>query len=227
MYIVFEGIVGSGKTTQIHRLQEYLSEDYPNRKIIVTREPGGDLVADEIRRIAQNVGFDGELDPTCEAYLYAASRSQTLRTVVVPALMEGGIVISDRSYLSSLAFQGEARGLPFEVIRSINEVATSIVTPDLVIFFDVDIENGLSRVKISDPARGEEDKFEAYDIEFFRRVQEGYDKALVLPELEGRVERIDANRGIDEVFEDLKQVVEGRIFRESKPERVEYKFYGF
>lgn len=105
MYIVFEGMVGSGKSTQSKKLFEYLQVKYPERKIIHVREPGSTIIAQEIRLLAQSRVFEEEMDPICEAYLYAASRAQSLRHMVKPTLDAGGIVIADRSFISSLAYQ--------------------------------------------------------------------------------------------------------------------------
>lgn len=123
MYIVFEGMVGSGKSTQSKKLFEYLQEKYPDRKIIHVREPGSTIIAQEIRLLAQSRVFEEEMDPICEAYLYAASRAQSLRHLVRPTLEAGGIVIADRSFISSLAYQGEARGLGLDRIMEINQHA--------------------------------------------------------------------------------------------------------
>lgn len=123
MYIVFEGIVGSGKSTQSKKLFEYLKEKYPDRNVIQVREPGSTIIAQEIRLLAQSRVFEEEMDSICEAYLYAASRAQSLRHLVRPTLDAGGIVVADRSFISSLAYQGEARGLGLDRIMEINQHA--------------------------------------------------------------------------------------------------------
>jgi dTMP kinase len=108
MYIVFEGIVGSGKTTQVRRLVEYLQ--ISGKEIIHVREPGSTPIAEDIRHLAQGKEWEGEsMHPLTNAYLYTAARSQTLHTIVKPALDAGQIVISDRCFLSSCAYQGEAQ----------------------------------------------------------------------------------------------------------------------
>lgn len=123
MYIVFEGIVGSGKSTQSKKLFEYLKEKYPDRNVIQVREPGSTIIAQEIRLLAQSRVFEEEMDSICEAYLYAASRAQSLRHLVRPTLESGGIVVADRSFISSLAYQGEARGIGLDRIMEINHYA--------------------------------------------------------------------------------------------------------
>ena len=104
-YIVFEGIVGTGKTTQSKKLYQYFKKQYPRKKIIWTYEPGDSEIANEIRKIVQGTNFNEKMDSICEAYLYASSRAQTLRTIIKPVLEKNGIVIADRSFITSLAFQ--------------------------------------------------------------------------------------------------------------------------
>lgn len=123
MYIVFEGIVGSGKTTQSKKLVEFLRNKYPDREVLHVREPGGTPIAEDIRTLAQAKEWDEPMHPVCNAYLYAAARAQSLHTVVEPALKQGKIVVADRSFVTSLAYQGEAQGLGFEKVLAINEEA--------------------------------------------------------------------------------------------------------
>ena len=169
MYIVFEGIVGSGKTTQVKKLVEYLrvipfvkggrgdfvSEKNPQspydssftkelRNVIHVREPGSTEIAEDIRYLAQWKTWDSEtMHPLTNAYLYAAARSQTLHTIVAPALERWDIVISDRSFLSSCAIQGEAQGVGMDRILKINEQALDWVLPDIIIYLDIDIDLAL------------------------------------------------------------------------------------
>ncbi|MEM3374284.1 MAG: dTMP kinase [Candidatus Woesearchaeota archaeon] len=195
-YIVFEGIVGCGKSTQARLLFSFLNEKYPN-SVLLTKEPGGSEVADSIRKIAQGTSFNEEMNPYTEAYLYAASRAQTLRNVVLPNLNQGKIVISDRSFLSSLAFQGYGRNLGFENVLLINKVAVSVM-PGLVIYLDVPPEIAVKR---ANDKKG--DKFESMNLEFHNRVLKGYEeifKRNLVPYV-----KIDGNRKIEQVFEDVKK----------------------
>jgi dTMP kinase len=106
MYIVFEGIVGSGKSTQSKKLVEFLRQNHPEKEIIHVREPGSTPIAEDIRTLAQGKEWENEsMHPLTNAYLYAAARAQTLHTIVKPALEKGNIVVSDRSFLSSCAYQ--------------------------------------------------------------------------------------------------------------------------
>ncbi len=102
---------------------EYLRAKYPNREVIHVREPGGTPIAEDIRTLAQAKEWDEPMHPVCNAYLYAAARAQSLHMVVEPALKQGKIVVADRSFVTSLAYQGEAQGLGFETVLAINAEA--------------------------------------------------------------------------------------------------------
>ena len=206
MYIVFEGMVGSGKTTQSKKLFEYLQEKYPERKIIQAREPGSTIIAQEIRLLAQSRVFEEEMDPVCEAYLYAASRAQSLRHLVRPTLEAGGVVISDRSFISSLAYQGEARGLWFDRVLEINKQAVEWIIPDIVIHIYGDIAHSLARTF---DATG--DKFERMGIDFFEKIDKGYNKAGKLPLLINAWKDIDGRGTIEEVFERIREYIDTKM----------------
>ncbi|MFH1565806.1 MAG: dTMP kinase [bacterium] len=169
MYIVFEGVVGTGKTTQSQRLAEWLQKLFPERPVVWTREPGGTEIAQAIRKLVQATPFEEEMDPICEAYLYAASRAQAISKIIKPCLKRGGIVVSDRSFITSLAYQGYARCAGIGNIWKINRQALSGIFPNMVIFLDLDVETALSR---SFDVSG--DKWEKQGVAFFRKVREGY-----------------------------------------------------
>ena len=193
IFITLEGGEGSGKTTMINRLSEYLKER--NIPYLVTREPGGIDIAEKIRSIILNPEHTA-MDARTEALLYAAARRQHLVEKVIPALEEGLIVICDRFVDSSLAYQGYARGIGVEDIRSINLFATEDIIPDVTIYFDVDPEIGLARI-----AANQEREINRLDLEnrlFHDKVREGYLK-LVESEPE-RIKVIDASLSPDEVF---------------------------
>lgn len=191
VYIVFEGIVGCGKTTQSKLLLEYLQTKFPDRKVVWTREPGGSEVADAIRKVVQGTPFDEHMDPVCEAYLYAASRAQTLRSIVMPALNEGSIVISDRSFMTSISFQGSARGLGAEFVKKVNAAAVNVL-PHIVLFIDVSPKVGLTRT-FDDGG----DKFEKEGAAFFDKARKGY---LALEKDYAKIFKvIDGNGSIEEV----------------------------
>lgn len=172
LYIVFEGLPKCGKSTQANLLFKELTQRFPQREIILTKEPGGSEIADAIRTLVQGTPFGEPMTPECEAYLYAASRAQTLRTVVRPIVKEGGIVLSDRSVLSSKAIQGGARGLGARTIDEINRVALHDSHADKVFFLDTDPKACYARAKVQYDGS---DKFEAMDLKFFEAIWDGYD----------------------------------------------------
>jgi len=171
VYIVFEGLQKCGKSTQVKLLAEYLAEKFPERRVVVTREPGGTPLAEAIRKIAQGLTHAQEMDPVCEAYLYAAARAQSLRVIVGPALEQGAIVLADRSKYSSEAIQGVARGLGVETVRDVNRVAVRGFRPDKVYFIDTPPEICEKRAR---DGLDIGDKFETMRLEFFRAIREGY-----------------------------------------------------
>ncbi|MDO8488148.1 MAG: dTMP kinase, partial [bacterium] len=172
-YVVFEGVVGSGKSVQSQLLVAKLQQKFPDRMVVWTREPGGSEIAGEIRRVVQGMMFAEDMDPICEQYLYAASRAQTLRSIVRPVLDRGGIVVADRSFFTSLAFQGYGRGLGIQKVLDINHIAIENLWPDLVVYVDMDLKTALTR---TNDKRG--DKFEAMDEKFFKKVQRGYKEVV-------------------------------------------------
>jgi dTMP kinase len=197
MYIVFEGIVGSGKSTQSKKLVEFLIQKYWVWKVIHVREPGSTTIAEEIRYLAQGKIWDNEdMHPLTNAYLYAAARAQTLHTIVYPALDAGSIVVSDRSFLSSCAYQWEAQWLWVDTILWINKNVIAERLPDAVFYMDVDVETSLSRTF---DAAG--DKWETMGKEFFESIVRGYDMCEKLDIMKNRFIRVDAKGTQEEVFE--------------------------
>lgn len=201
-YIVFEGVVGTGKTTQSKLLAGYLRERFPDREIVWTREPGGSEIAEAIRTVVQGTPFTESMNPISEAYLFAAARAQSLRTAVLPVLERGGIVISDRSFLSSLAFQGGGRGLGSDLVLKINTIAIEGSIPDAVIFLDMPVSQGVARAH---DARG--DKFESLPLDFAERCADGYRAMANFDFLRGRWQTVNATKSIDEVFADILKAV--------------------
>lgn len=206
MYIVFEGVVGSGKSTQAKLLADYLEYLFPNREVIITREPGGSEIAEAIRTIVQATQFAEQMDSVCTAYLYAASRAQTLRHIVKPNLIEGKIVIADRSIVSSLAIQGYALGVGLQRVLRINAEAVGELWPDLVIYLHLPLEQCLARIYDSGG-----DKYETYGADFHSKVSEGYMLASQLPVLQSRWVTINACGTADEVFIRVKEAVLNHI----------------
>jgi dTMP kinase len=202
MYIVFEGIVGTGKSTQSKKLVTYFQEQYPDREIVHVREPGSTIIAEAIRKLAQGTEFAEAMDPICEAYLYAAARAQLLHTIIKPAKDRGAIVIADRSVVSSLAYQWFARGVWIDKVRDINRQAIITCIPDIIFYLESSVEHAVERTF---DAAG--DKFETMGKEFFEKVVAWYHKASWLPALKNARKRIDAFGSIEEIFERILQYV--------------------
>ena len=166
-FITFEGCEGSGKSTQLKLLAEYLNERGVD--FILTREPGGSAISEQIRTIILN-GKNTEMCDECEALLYAAARAQHLKETVAPALNQGKLVICDRYVHSSLAYQGYARGLGVDYINKINDFAISNFKPDLTVFLDIAPADAFHRKHGADP----DDRIEQLGLEFHTKVYQGY-----------------------------------------------------
>jgi dTMP kinase len=202
MYIVFEWIVGTGKSTQSKLLVRHFQELYPDKEVLHVREPWSTVIAEAIRNLAQATEFSEIMHPICEAYLYASARAQLLHSLIRPALDRGAIVISDRSVISSLAYQWFARWVWIEKVRDINRQAIITCLPDYIFYLESNIEHAIERTFDADG-----DKFERMGKEFFEKVVEWYHVASSLPALKkGRVQ-IDAHGSIDEVFERIKKSI--------------------
>lgn len=170
-FITFEGCEGSGKSTQLKLLSEYLTS--VGADFILTREPGGSGISEDIRKIILS-GKNTAMCDECEALLYAAARIQHLREVIAPALEAGKLVVCDRYVYSSLAYQGYARGLGEKFIEEINAVALSDYPPDMTVFLDISPVEAFKRKHGAD----ENDRIEQMGLAFHEKVYEGY-KSLV------------------------------------------------
>ena len=170
-FVTFEGCEGSGKSTQLRLLSEYL--DKTGTPYILTREPGGSPIAEQIRKIILD-GKNTDMCDECEAQLYAAARIQHLKDRVIPALESGKLVICDRYVDSSLAYQGAARGLGTDYIESINSLAINKYPPDLTVFLDIPPDKAFIRKHGAD----ENDRMEKQGLNFHMRVYGGYKKLL-------------------------------------------------
>ena len=171
LFITFEGIEGCGKTTQAKLLAEELRiQDY---KVLFTREPGGPRISEKIRDILLNKEFT-EMHRLTEIFLYMASRSQHTMEWILTALKKGIIVICDRYYDSTYAYQGAAREISYKDIDFINKIATGGLKPDITFVLDLPVEIGLARVqKDVDPSKGI-DRLESENINFHKKVREGF-----------------------------------------------------
>ncbi len=197
MFITFEGIDGSGKTTQLRRVAETMPD------ALTTKEPGGTPTADRIRAVL--LDQTSKLDPIAEVFLFAASRHQHVVEVIRPALEAGRTVLCDRYTDSTLAFQGFGRLIDLDKLRALNDWATGSLRPDLTLLFDIDEETGVRRAR---GRGGNELRFEAEDLRFYRRIREGY-LALAVAEPK-RFAVIDAHGSEDEVFARVEAVLRER-----------------
>jgi len=173
LFITFEGIEGSGKSTQIALFAKYLTSN--GMRIALTREPGGTLIGDQVRKILLDPA-NNMLDPTAELLLYAASRAQHLHEIILPRMAEGTTVLCDRFSDATLAYQGYGRGLDCEMIRSLDRIVTTGMRPDLTLLFDIDSRLGVARARGRNTSRGleAEARFENEEIVFHERVRQGY-----------------------------------------------------
>ena len=195
MFITFEGIEGSGKTTQLRRLAAGWSAQ--GRKVTVTKEPGGTPVADRIRSILLDSAH--AMDPVAEVFLFAASRRQNVMELIRPAMDRGEDVLCDRFTDATLAYQGFGRLLPLDQLHTLNDWATGGLRPDLTLLFDLPEEVGVSRARSrNEGATNDEGRFEAEDLRFHRRVREGY-LALALAE-PARFAVLDASGTENDVY---------------------------
>lgn len=196
LFITFEGGDGSGKTTQINLLKDYLKSK--NIEAITVREPGGVSISEKIRcLILDNQNTD--MDKITEMLLYAAARAQLVSQVILPALNQGRAVICDRFVDSSYVYQGFARGLGIDVVQNVNNIATQKLVPDITFFMDIDPTTAMNR-RLS---CGNPDRLESEGVSFQEKVYEGYiELSKMFP---NRIKTINASLGIEEIFSDIKK----------------------
>jgi len=207
VFITFEGMDGSGKTTQMRRLAARLRES--GRTVLETAEPGGTPIGAQIRRILLD-SANQELSATAEVLLYFASRAQNVDQWIVPALSRGEIVLADRFTDSSLVYQGCARGLGTEKVMALDRVACRGLKPDLTLLVDIDAETSLARARARNAAElTSETRMEEQSLEFHRRVWEAY-HALAAREPE-RVKMVDGRAGMDEIEREIWRVVSAYV----------------
>ena len=198
MLIVFEGPEGAGKSTQLRLLADWLGQR--GRDVVAVREPGGTVIGDEIRRLLLDPA--SEMVPRTEALLFMASRAQLVEKEIRPSLDRGAIVLVDRFFLSTYAYQGDGRGLAEEDLRSANRMATNGLVPDHTLLLTVPPEEGLSRAG----QRGGHDRIERAELSFHERVARAFDRFSTAewqrphPEC-GAIEIVDASGSESEVFD--------------------------
>lgn len=202
-FLTFEGPEGSGKSTMNEKIAQALQEK--GYDVVITREPGGIDIAEQIRKVILDVD-NTKMDKRTEALLYAAARRQHLVEKVIPALAEGKIVLCDRFVHSSLAYQGVARGIGVEEVMQINEFAIEGYMPDAVLYFDIEPALGLER--IAQNSEREINRLDKEALSFHKMVRSAYldmqkkDKNMVL---------IDASQSIENVFAQTMHVIENLL----------------
>ncbi|MCI0468593.1 MAG: dTMP kinase [Nitrospirae bacterium] len=199
VFISFEGIEGSGKTTQARLLYDWLSSR--GCKVVLTHEPGGTPIGKKIREVILHEGH-GEMSFITELLLYNADRAQHLTEKILPMLMEGRIVITDRFSDSTIAYQCYGRGIDISLIRAIDSIASGGLKPHMTILFDLDVKTGLMRNRKINKV----DRLELQDIEFHERVRKGYlELAAAEPE---RIKVVDASMPAEDIREKVIGIIE-------------------
>lgn len=204
-FITFEGSEGCGKSTQIRHLREVLQRR--GLEVVLTREPGGTVVGEKIRDLLQYDSEAAGLTAESELLLFAASRAQLVRELILPALEAGKWVLADRFSDSTTVYQGVGRGLDPDAVRTINQFAIGSALPDLTFLLDLDAATGHARAVGA--SGGKEDRIESQPLAFFEAVRHGY-LALANAEPE-RIAVIDASFGIGEVAAAIAALLESRF----------------
>jgi len=192
LFITFEGPDGSGKTTQVNMLKDYLENK--GFEVILTREPGGTELGEDIRKILLDLKHK-DMDEKAEMLLYAAARAQHVSKLINPALIQGKIVLCDRFVDSSYAYQGYGRGLGISLVEQVNDIALSGTYPDLTIFLNLEPQTGLIR---SASSKGHHDRLESENIQFHMQVREGF--LRVRDKNQKRFKEIDARDSVEQIF---------------------------
>lgn len=202
-FIVFEGVEGCGKTTQLQKLQQWLQADsrFQHRSVLVTRQPGGTELGLQLRRLLLEPRLGEPIQDRAELFLYAADRAQHVEGFLKPQLAAGTLILCDRYTDSTIAYQGYGRGLDLTVIEQLNHLATGGLESDLTLWLDVDVEIGLARTK----RRGVADRIEQANLDFHRQVQQGYTElAKAFPH---RIVRIDAEPNPEQVAQQIQTIL--------------------
>ena len=206
MFITFEGGEGAGKSTAIKKIVEKLQAE--GKEIVLTREPGGTPIGEEIRSIIldkKNI----DMDVRTEALLYAASRRQHIVQKIIPSLKQGKVVLCDRFLDSSLAYQGYARGIGIQKVYEMNLFATEGIEPDLTLFFDLDPEEGLRRIAAN--SQREVNRLDVEKLSFHQKVREGF--LSLSKKFPHRFVVVDASEKPDKVFASAYKEIENILKR--------------
>lgn len=199
-FITFEGSDGCGKTTQSVLLIKKLKN--MGYDVVHTREPGGTVVAEVLRKILLNP--ESKISPLTELLLYESCRAQHTEEIITPALQSGKIVICERYADATVAYQGFGRGLDIKMIMNLNKIATNNLVPDLTVYFDSDIRKGLARAQL----RGK-DRLEKENLLFHKRVRDGY--IWLVKKFPKRFIKIDANASVKKISKGILNIVVKKI----------------
>lgn len=203
MFITLEGPEGSGKSCQIPPLADFLRQK--GFEVLTTREPGGTAIGDQVRQVIMNMK-NTEMSPRTEILLFCSARAQLVEQVIRPALARGVVVVSDRYADSTLAYQGYGHHMDLSILRQILDFATGGLKPDLTLLLDVDVEEGLRRRRCSG---GEWNRMDAYEVEFHKRVRNGYHELAAADPRRWKL--VDANANREMVQSSIRQVVEQNL----------------
>lgn len=198
LFISFEGIEGTGKSTQVSMLAEYLRQK--GRRVVRTMEPGGTEISMKIRELLLSLDSRG-MDQLTELLLYNAARVQHIQEVIAPALSRGDIVITDRFSDSTIAYQGFARGIDLQLIDSLDKIATNKLRPAITLLLDVDVKTGLARNR----ALSKNDRLECEDISFHEKVRTGF--IQIAAREPNRVKIVDASESLEGVHRKVVTIV--------------------
>lgn len=204
IFVTLEGPDGSGKSSVVKLMEEYLREK--KVEYIVTREPGGIDIAEEIRKVILDKK-NTNMDMRTEALLYAAARRQHIVEKIIPALKEGKVVLCDRFIDSSLAYQGYGRGIGIDEVKKINEFAIEGHMPDITIYLDIEPEVGLMR--IAKNKNREVNRLDLENIDFHKKVRCGYH--ILIKQFPNRIKTVNANKSLEEVFMDVKKILKEKF----------------
>lgn len=202
--IVFEGVEGCGKTTQMQLCSQWLES--LNISVVLTREPGGTELGKDLRMLLLEKSPNKPVGEVTELLLYAADRAQHIEEELKPNLAIGKYILCDRYTDSTIAYQGYGRGLSMSTINQLNQIATGGLASDLTIWLDVDVEIGLSRKR----GQAKLDRIEQETIAFHRRVQRGYTELAI--SYASRIVRVDGNNSQENVQQSIQEILHNRLF---------------
>lgn len=207
LFVTFEGVEGSGKSTQIRILNDVLR--LRGYETVLTREPGGTAIGEQIREILLNTAHKG-MTPLCELFLYASARAEHVGEIIRPALTAGKIVLCDRFTDATVAYQGYGRGFSVELIQKTNDLATESLRPDLTFLLDCPAEEGLKRVAERKALKkAADDRFEEEPLEFHQRIRDGY--LAITKEGKNRFVIVDASQDVEAVHQKITQEILSRL----------------